>query len=112
MGCRILENFEDVYEYLTQKKCKDIALYDLRDNEKSAYTFIVSNPNPQANKKFASFVMDEFNLLDQPDGFSKGEWIIFDFGNVVIHSFVSQVREKYNLDKLWKSKKINLKKQK
>lgn len=105
-------NFEELYEYLSKKKCKDISLYDLTtDSDKSAYTFIVSNANAQTNKKFATSLMEELKI-DQPDGFSKGEWIIFDFGDYVIHSFVPQSREKYNLDKLWKSKKINLNKKK
>ena len=106
-------DFEDIYNFLVQKKCKDISLYDLTsDSEKSAYTFIVSNTNAQTNKKFALSIMEELGVEKQPDGYSKGEWIIFDFDRFVIHSFISQVREKYNLDKLWKSKRINLKKKK
>ena len=109
----MFDNYQEIYKYLVQKKCKDISLYDLTsDSDKSAYTFVVTNTNPITNKKFASAVMEEFNIDDQPDGYSKGEWIIFDFDKYVIHAFVPQSREKYNLDKLWRSKKVNLKKQK
>ena len=55
--------------------------------------------------------MNELNIKEYPDGYNKGEWIIFDLGDVIIHSFVTSVREKYNLDKLWKSKKVMINKQ-
>lgn len=109
----MFKSYDELYQYLSQKKCKDIALYDLTsDSDKSAYTFVISNPNAIANKKFAASFMEEFGIEDQPDGYSRGEWIIFDLDKFVIHSFVPQSREKYNLDKLWKSKRVNLKKKK
>ncbi len=109
----MFDNYDEVYKYLVQKKCKDIALYDLtNDSEKAVYMFVVSNPTPLANKKFADFLIEDLKIADQPDGYSKGEWIIFEFGNFIIHSFVPLSRDKYNLDKLWKSRKINLKKKK
>ena len=112
-------NIVKIYDYLKDKKCKDIALYEKRKNfvdtesseEEFNYIIIVTNVNTQANKKFALSVMEDMGLEIFPEGYSKGEWIIFDFGNIIIHSFTPICREKYSLDKLYHNKKMNITKQ-
>ena len=108
-----MENSIDkFYDYLTDKKCKDIAVYDLsKESQDCSIIFVVSISNALSNKKFALQLMNELNIKEYPEGYNKGEWIIFDLGDVIIHSFVTSFREKYNLDKLWKSKKVMINKQ-
>lgn len=106
------EKIESFYNYLVEKKCKDIALYDLRnDAEKTALIFVVTIANTALNKKFASSIIEQAGEDLKVEGYNKGEWIILDFGDIVLHSFIPSSREKYNLDKLWKTKKIQIKKQ-
>ena len=50
--------------------------------------------------------MDEY-----PEGYSKGDWIVFDFDDIALHSFIPSMREKYSLDKLYHNKRLNLTKQ-
>lgn len=102
------KQIEEFYQYLVEKKCKEISVYDLTENGEEQYLVIVNQTNQQANKKFACAIMQDFGLDTNPEGFNKGEWIVFDFNNLVLHSFIPQFREKYNLDKLWKAKKIDI----
>ena len=37
----------------------------------------------------------------KPEGRPKCDWVIVDAGSVVIHLFRSEIRELYNLEKLW-----------
>lgn len=105
------ERVLNLYEYLTEKKCKDIALYEtLTDGEKQ-YIFILSNGSVASNKKFAQSFMEDMQLEVYPEGYHKGEWIVFDFNDIIIHSFIPPNREKYSLDKLYHSKKVTLNKQ-
>ncbi len=102
------EHLNELYNYLKEKKFKDIIIYDLSNEEQTFdYGIIVSTPSTTYNKKLAVQLMQDFEIEKYPEGFNKGEWIVFDFDKIVIHSFVVQVREKYNLDKLWQSKKMN-----
>ena len=40
------------------------------------------------------------------EGEKDGDWVVIDFGEVVIHLFIPDVREKYALEEVWKSGKI------
>ena len=103
---------ETLYNYLAEKKCKDIAIYDIT-NEKLSYSYIVilSCNDVAANKNFASSIMQDFGLENFPEGYNKGEWIIFDFEDIILHLFIPAAREKYNLDKLWQTRKVDMSKQ-
>ena len=40
-------------------------------------------------------------ICPNPEGRPKCDWIIVDAGSVIIHLFRSEIREVYNLEKLW-----------
>jgi len=105
----VKDHLKDLYNYLAEKKCKDINVYDLvAEGQSFDYIYIATVSNIANNKKLASSIMQEFSIEKYPEGFHKGEWIIFDFGQCVLHLFIGSAREKYNLDKLWKSKKMSI----
>ena len=35
------------------------------------------------------------------EGFSSSQWVLLDFGDVVVHVFRADVREHYGLERLW-----------
>lgn len=106
------ERIGALYNYLSDKKCKDIAVYDISGEKLSYACIIILTCNDiTANKSLASNIMQDFSLDSFPEGFNKGEWIIFDFDDIILHLFIPALREKYNLDKLWQTKKVNVNKQ-
>ena len=40
-------------------------------------------------------------MCPNPEGRPKCDWVIVDAGSVVVHLFRSEIRELYNLEKLW-----------
>jgi ribosome-associated protein len=101
---------KSIYQYLSERKCKDIAIYDLsKEGQNFDFVVMATISNVQNNKKLALNIMEDIGLEKQPEGFNRGEWIVFDFGGLVLHLLIPQSREKYNIDKLWQSKKISLK---
>ncbi len=99
-----------LYNYLSEKKCKDVAIYDLsKETQSYDYVVMATVSNAQNNKRLANAIMQDMGLENNPEGFNKGEWIVFDFGQLIVHLLVPQAREKYNIDKLWQSKKMNFK---
>ena len=102
---------ESLYDYLIEKKCKDVCVFDLtKEPQNYDYVVMATVSNPLNNKRLASVIMEDIGLDNNPEGYNKGEWIVFDFGTLVIHLLTPQARDKYNIEKLWQSKKMNLKK--
>ncbi|MEI8366206.1 MAG: ribosome silencing factor [Parachlamydiaceae bacterium] len=44
---------------------------------------------------------DEGGALLQSEGESDGEWVVMDYGYIVIHLFTPDMREKYAFEELW-----------
>lgn len=40
------------------------------------------------------------------EGEQTGDWLVMDYGDIIIHLFVPEIREKYALEELWKEAKI------
>lgn len=40
------------------------------------------------------------------DGDQTGDWIVIDAGSILVHLFISELREKYRLEELWHEAKI------
>ena len=99
----LVKNF---LQYLSQQKCKDIAVFNTTIDGQNTNSIIVSMPNVIDNKKLADKIMQDFDFDTFPEGYSKGEWIIFDFDKVVLNCFIPSVREKFNLEMLKQKEKV------
>lgn len=44
---------------------------------------------------------------DSVNGIRNGQWIIVDFGEVMVHVFTPEFREFYNLEDLWSDGEVN-----
>ena len=72
----LVKNF---LQYLSQQKCKDIAVFNTTIDGQNTNSIIVSMSNVIENKRLADKIMKDFDFDAFPEGYNKGEWIIFDF---------------------------------
>ena len=40
------------------------------------------------------------------DGYANAEWIVIDYGHILVHIFVPESRRRYNLEELWSEARI------
>lgn len=99
-----------IVEFLKSVKCKNISTFDLTENGEEKYFIIASANNPDDTKKVADEVSAFIGYDKEKDGYYKGEWIILNAEPIIIHIFTVSERAKYNLDRLYKSKEINVSK--
>jgi ribosome-associated protein len=66
---------------------------------------IVSADNKILVKAIADYIEDGLakdNIFPvHKEGYSDGNWVLMDFGDVVAHIFLEQERDFYNLEQLW-----------
>ena len=100
--------YQGYYDFILSQKGKQISVYNVAgENGLASYVLVAHFNTLLENKRFADAFMKEFGIAQYPEGYSRGEWIIFDLGEIVIHSFTGDKREKYNLDKLWQNRRVN-----
>ncbi len=102
------ERIIKICEFLKSSRCKNVATFDLTENGEPKFFVVASATNPDENKKVADELCKKFQLDGERDGYHKGEWIILCFSNIYVHLFTLAARSRYNLDRLYKSKEIDL----
>ena len=52
-------------------------------------------------KKLTDRIKQEFGFTSKVEGKDAGDWVLIDTGDVVVHIFRPEVREFYQLEKMW-----------
>lgn len=97
---------EQVIDALEGVKGQDIKEIDISDiSDFADYMIIVSGTSDTHVKALAREASDKLrtqgcNPLSE-EGADVGEWVLIDFGDVVLHVMRPEVRAFYDLEKLW-----------
>lgn len=93
---------------LQGKKGVDIAVIDLRKVQGAVTDFfVICSGTSDKHAKALAYSVEELalkELKDKPlsiEGYEKGEWVLVDFVNVVVHVFQEDRRKFYNIEDLW-----------
>ena len=103
------KKIKEVVELLQENKMKNVSVYNLSSDAEEKYIILATSSKTADSKKIADIIAEKYHYDEKIEGYNKGEWVVFDFVGLTIHIFLAKVRDKYNLDKLYKPKKINLK---
>ncbi len=105
---------QSIIEAIQEKKGRSIVHVDLSGIETAAAQgFVIATGNtPMQVEAIADSVREyvEKNAGQRPfnyDGYQNAQWIIIDYGNIFVHVFVPDFRERYNLEQLWADARIN-----
>jgi ribosome-associated protein len=71
------------------------------------YFVITSAPNTRQVRTIAEEVEEQVKLVEgtgpiRVEGLSDGTWVLLDYGDVVVHVFLDETREFYDLERLWR----------
>lgn len=93
------------------KKAKDIRVLDLRDLTSFAEYFVILTGN---NTRQSQAISDEIYIQMKEaygmipfsyEGYNNAEWILMDYGSVLVHIFLDKTRSFYDLERLWRGAK-------
>ncbi len=96
---RILQSLED-------DKAEDIVSIPLKGKSSMADHMVVcsgrsSRQVAAISEKLTDRLKQEMGLICKVEGKDQGDWVLIDAGDVVVHVFRPEVREFYQLEKMW-----------
>ena len=95
------------YQALEDKKGEDIKIIDISNVSVLADYFIIANGN---NKNQVQALVDNVQeeldkvgvQVKQVEGYRMGNWILLDYGDIIIHVFSKEDRLFYDLERIWR----------
>ena len=90
-------------DLIAEKKGERVVAIDLRDvSIPTSYFVITSGDNPVHVKAIASNFMEKFPAkAHHREGLAERNWVVLDYGDIVIHIFLREAREFYDIESLW-----------
>ena len=90
---------------LDNKKATDVIVIDIMEKSSFAdYLVIASGNSERQVYTLVDEVEEQFakeGLLVKSIEGKNSEWILMDFGDVIVNIFTKEMREKYNIEKVW-----------
>lgn len=95
-----------VLQSVDDDKAEEIVQIDLRGRSDVAdYMVICSGRSSRQvaaiSEKLADRLKQEFRIIAKLEGKETGDWVLIDSGDVIVHVFRPEVREFYQLEKMW-----------
>ncbi|MEL7301240.1 MAG: ribosome silencing factor [Pseudomonadota bacterium] len=93
---------------LTEEKAEEIVEIDLRGkSEMGDFMVVASGRSTRQVSALADKLTEKLNselgISGRTEGKSAGDWVLIDAGDVIVHIFRPEVREFYQLEKMWLS---------
>ena len=95
-----------VLDALDDIKAEDIKILDVRKMTDFTDTMIIATGKSSRQvKALANEVSSQVKAagiqLTGMEGEDVGEWVLVDLGDLIVHIMMPQIRDTYNLEKLW-----------
>lgn len=100
------ELLERIIQSLTDDKAEDIVQINLRGKSSIGdYMVVASGRSTRQvsamSEKLVERLKADFALNAKIEGKDTGDWVLIDTGDVIVHVFRPEVREFYQLEKMW-----------
>lgn len=93
---------------LKEDKAEEIVQIDLRGKSAMADWMVIASGRSTRQvaaiaEHLADTLKQEFRVISKVEGKDAGDWVLIDAGDIIIHLFRPEVREFYQLEKMWLS---------
>ena len=95
------------YQAMEDKKARDIRIIDISEISVLAdYFLIASGSNKNQVQAMVDNVQEELHkagfVPNQVEGYNSANWILLDYGDIIIHVFDEENRLFYDLERIWR----------
>ena len=102
-----------ITEGIQEKKGKGIVIADLTEIDDTICNYFIicegNSPSQVAAivDSIADYVREEISIKPWAvDGLNNAEWVAMDYSDVIVHVFLPEVRDFYDLEHLWEDAKL------
>jgi ribosome-associated protein len=93
-------------EAAVERKAQDLLALDVHQLTSFADAFLIATGTSDRHvRSVADAVLEASEGLGMPplgvEGYDEGRWVLIDLNEVVVHVFQAEVREYYDLERLW-----------
>ena len=97
-----------IQQSLDDDKADDITFIELPDNNSIADYMVIATGNSNRHvNAICDHLLEKFKKEDiiplSVDGLENCDWVLIDIGHIIIHLFKPEIRQFYDLEKLWQS---------
>ena len=97
---------DTILKNLADSKANDILNIDLRGKSEQLDNMVIASGTSNRHvssiaEKLISIVKRNLGVRVRTEGMSNSDWVLLDCGDVVVHVFREEVREFYQLERMW-----------
>lgn len=95
-----------ICRFALEKKAYDLVLMEVREVTSIADYFVIcSGRSDRQVQSIAQGIQENLREVEisplSVEGLSRGQWVLMDFSDVIVHVFYQPIREFYDLEGLW-----------
>lgn len=95
-----------VLKSLDSDKAEDVVQIDLRGKSEIGDWMVIASGRSSRQvqsiaEKLTDTLKQDHGVISKVEGKSAGDWVLVDAGDVIVHVFRPEVREFYQLEKMW-----------
>ena len=95
-----------ILKSLDDDKAEDVVQIDLRGKSEMGDHMVIASGRSSRQvgsmaEKLTERLKHTFGIISKVEGKGTGDWVLNDSGDVIVHIFRPEVREFYQLEKMW-----------
>ncbi|TRD21676.1 ribosome silencing factor [Palleronia caenipelagi] len=95
-----------ILQQLDDDQAQDVVQIPLKDKSEMAdYMIVCSGRSSRQvgaiSEKLIDMMKQDHGVLAKVEGKDAGDWVLIDAGDVIVHVFRPEVREFYQIEKMW-----------
>ncbi|APG45973.1 ribosome silencing factor [Phaeobacter porticola] len=95
-----------VLSSLNDDKAEDVVQIDLRGKTAIGDHMVIATGRSTRQvaamaEKLADRLKQDYGMICKVEGKDTGDWVLIDTGDIIVHLFRPEVREFYQLEKMW-----------
>lgn len=97
---------ERILSSLDDDKAEEVVQIDLRGKSAIGDFMVIASGRSTRQvaamaEKLTDRLKQEYGIISKVEGKDTGDWVLIDTGDVIVHIFRPEVREFYQLEKMW-----------